>query len=365
MLLLVLVGAGVAAAADIGHEDFAATGDAITGSKPESKLWYNDGKWWASMWSTSRRTSTSTGSTPAPRRGSGRRRPSTTDWGPVRTRCGTGRTCTSPRSTSNEDGGETGTGSSHETRLYRYTYNTTTNTYTLDGGFPASMRTSIQSETLVIAKDSTGTLWATWTLAIGVVNRSTRTTRSAATTRTGRRQRPCRSPAAIVANDDISSIIAFTVAGQHRIGVFWSNQVDAKDYFAWQPDGGPDNDWTAETALVGIGRQAAARRRPHEPEDRLERQGLRRREDEQHQSSQPLIQLLDRSTGGAWSAHTVGRVADSNTRAILELDTSAAELHVFMTGRHDGIAGPGGRRHLREDVADVRDLVRRRRPAPS
>ena len=51
LLLLVLGGAGVAAAADIGHQDFAATGEAITGSKPESKLWYNDGTWWASMWS--------------------------------------------------------------------------------------------------------------------------------------------------------------------------------------------------------------------------------------------------------------------------------------------------------------------------
>ncbi len=51
LLLLVLGGAGVAAAADIGHQDFAATGEAITGSKPESKLWFNDNTWWASMWS--------------------------------------------------------------------------------------------------------------------------------------------------------------------------------------------------------------------------------------------------------------------------------------------------------------------------
>ena len=53
LLLLLLGGAGVVAAADVGHQDFAATGEAITGSKPESKLWYNDGIWWASMWSTS------------------------------------------------------------------------------------------------------------------------------------------------------------------------------------------------------------------------------------------------------------------------------------------------------------------------
>ena len=55
-VLIALVAAlapGVAAAApgDIGVEDFnyAPIGGSPTGSKPESKLWFNDGIWWASM----------------------------------------------------------------------------------------------------------------------------------------------------------------------------------------------------------------------------------------------------------------------------------------------------------------------------
>ena len=35
---------------DIGFEGPAGPGGAPTGSKPESKLWFNDGRWWASMW---------------------------------------------------------------------------------------------------------------------------------------------------------------------------------------------------------------------------------------------------------------------------------------------------------------------------
>ena len=50
LLLLVLAGAAVVAAADVGHKDFADSGgSAVTGSKPESKVWFNDGFWWASM----------------------------------------------------------------------------------------------------------------------------------------------------------------------------------------------------------------------------------------------------------------------------------------------------------------------------
>ena len=54
-------------------------------------------------------------------------------------------------------------------------------------------------------------------------------------------------------------------------------------------------------------------------------------------SSQPLEQLLVRQPGGTWSAHTVSTVADSPTRAILTLDESAGELHVFETGPHNGV----------------------------
>ncbi|MCA1709160.1 MAG: hypothetical protein LC808_40115, partial [Actinobacteria bacterium] len=47
-------GEAQAATGDIGFEGPSTVGApiALTGEKPESKLWWNDGIWWASMWST-------------------------------------------------------------------------------------------------------------------------------------------------------------------------------------------------------------------------------------------------------------------------------------------------------------------------
>ena len=52
--------------------------------------------------------------------------------------------------------------SGYPSRLYRYSYNASTDTYTKDSGFPVTIN-NYRLETLVIDKDSTGTLWATWT----------------------------------------------------------------------------------------------------------------------------------------------------------------------------------------------------------
>lgn len=341
LLLLFVCGAAVAAAADIGHEDFAAGGDAITGSKPESKLWFNDGFWWASMWSTS----------PA-----GfyiyRLDPDTDDW--VRTT-----TLLDPRSATRadtlwdgtklyvasqhweDDGGATGSGTSFQTRLYRYSYNSSTDTYALDGGFPASIRMGIQSETLVIAKDSDGTLWATWTLQSGTGQNTVYMNHTIGSDAAW--SDPEMLPvgaAGTTAVDDISSIIAFTVSGQGRIGVFWSNQPDDADYFAWHVDGASDATWTVETAVSASGPD------PNPADDHLNLKTdssgrvYAVTKTSNTGASQPFIQLLVRQPAGGWSTHLVGRVSDSNTRPILELDASAGRLHVFMTGPHNG-AGSG------------------------
>src|SRR6266508_3239270 len=47
-------GPGAATPGDIGYRgpSFSGAGTAPSGSKPESKLWRNDGFWWASMWDT-------------------------------------------------------------------------------------------------------------------------------------------------------------------------------------------------------------------------------------------------------------------------------------------------------------------------
>ena len=82
-----------------------------------------------------------------------------------------------------EDGGETGSGANYEARLFRFSYNAANDTYTPDAGFPVVDARRDRSETLVIAKDSTGMLWATWTLR-SAGNRQPSSTRCTPTTLT-------------------------------------------------------------------------------------------------------------------------------------------------------------------------------------
>ena len=130
-----------------------------SGPKPESKLWFNDGFWWGYMFdsvsgdfhifkfNTGPQTWTDTGV-------AGDTRNNTTAdvlWDGAKLYV----------ASHVQNDGSTGTGTP-PANLYRYSYNAATDTYSLDGGFPAQIHNQ-RMETLVIAKDSTGQLWATWT----------------------------------------------------------------------------------------------------------------------------------------------------------------------------------------------------------
>src|SRR5919197_829448 len=166
-VLSLVPSAGVAPAAaatgDIGSADhsYAPLTRSPPGSKPESKLWFNGG-WWASMFKAG----------PSEHR-IYRLDPTTMNWRDTGV-------AIDPRAASRADtlweaptgklyiashvyttsGRRAGKGNSG--RLYRYSYDGVKGTYLLDPGFPVVINAA-KSETLVIDKDSTGTLWATWT----------------------------------------------------------------------------------------------------------------------------------------------------------------------------------------------------------
>jgi len=317
------------ASADIGTKDYSyvpMTGSP-TGSKPESKLWFNDGIWWASMFDPAtsdhfiyrlNRTTQVWSKTAAKidARVSSR---ADTMWDASAGKlyvASHGYTTTASTSTSNNG------------RLWRYSYNATTKAYTLDSGFPAAGLpiNTARSETLVIDKDSTGRLWATWTLGNRVyVNH---TNGNDATWGT-----PYILPTAgtTLNADDISSLIHF---GGNKIGVMWSNQVDSRFYFAVHADGGGDAaaNWTA-TALPA-------------PTTNFADDHINLKADStgrvyaavKHSTSgnNALNSLLVRSTAGVWTNHAFGRVADSHTRPIVQLDEANGLIHMFATGPSAG-----------------------------
>lgn len=317
-----------ATAGDIGYQgpSSAGAGTAATGSKPESKLWWNDGFWWASMFDSA-----------SSRHAIFRLDRSTETWVSTGVRLDDR---PSSRADTLWDGSRLYVAShvvsqssatavaGYPSRLYRFSYNTSTRSYSLDPGFPVAIN-NVKSETLVIDKDSTGKLWATWAQAGQVMVNAT--TGSDLTWGT-----PFVLPAkgaSALDTDDISSVVAF---GGTKIGVLWSNQSDSAMYFAAHVDGQPDGTWeVSRTAVQG----------PNTADDHINLKSLqadgsgrvfaavKTSMDGGTNGQAPLIMLLVRDPAtGDWSSHVYGRVSDSHTRPIVMLDEEHNVLHMFATG---------------------------------
>ncbi|MFQ5637755.1 MAG: choice-of-anchor D domain-containing protein, partial [bacterium] len=216
---------------------------------------------------------------------------------------------------------------SQNARLYRYRYDANSNSYTLDNGFPVDMNNK-KSETLVITKDSTGQLWATWTQRGKVyVNRSLGDDKTWGS--------PFVLPVDHVSasKDDISSVTLF---GNGDIGVMWSNQNDKKIYFSVHKVNNADDDWEpTETALAGVNAAPVA-------DDHINlaatcagdgstvvavtKSSLRNATD-------PQIFLLKRDPAGNWSNHTVGTDKEGHTRPIVLCQANSDKVYVFLRAK--------------------------------
>jgi PKD repeat protein len=311
-----------AAPGDIGFEGPPSTGSgsAPTGSKPQSKLWWNDGFWWASLWDPASadfhifkldagtQTWSDTGVALDDRSGTR----ADVLWDGAKLYVASHRFSESPAT-------------GFPARLYRYSYNAATDTYTRDPGFPVQIN-NFRTETLVIDKDSTGQLWATWVQGNTVWVNATVCNPSCNDAAWGTPFALSSNP---VTSDDISSVIAF---GGNRIGVMWSDQSSDADFFAVHSDAQPDNVWTIETALQGAGLADDHINLKTDANGRV----YAAVKTSKSNSADPLIMLLVRSAGGGWSNHTFGLVRDNHTRPIVELDQEHGVLHMFATSSGSG-----------------------------
>jgi len=202
--------------------------------------------------------------------------------------------------------------------LRRFAYDADTATYRLDlGPIPVN---GFGTEQAVIAKDSTGVLWVTFTQGSRVyVTRSLGDDAEWAP--------PFALPVAGVAisDDDVSAVVAFGTA----IGVLWSNQVDHTMYFAVHADGAPDEAWTVEVAYRIAGRKGA--------DDHISLKAdaggrvYAAAKTSLTRAADPLIHLLVREPDETWASHPFGTVADGHTRPIVQLDEEAGWLYLFAT----------------------------------
>ncbi|HKG26431.1 MAG TPA: PKD domain-containing protein, partial [Thermomicrobiales bacterium] len=324
-LLFFVAGPLSMAQADVGHEGGSTSGTTTpTGEKrSESVLWFNDGSWWANMWDAGsqdfhifrleRTTQTwmDTGTVTDARASTH----SDTLWDGSHLYIASHRFA--------PDG--TAAVSGYPSYLYRFSYDRSTRRYSLDPGFPAIIN-NYRTETLVLDKDSTGKLWATWQQDNKIY-----------LNRTAGDDAAWGTPFALAAAgtsvdvDDNSSVIAFN---GNRIGVMWSNQTTSADgmWFAYHEDGQPDGVWTASrTAIQGPGSGD-----DHMNLKALESDGAGRVYAAVKTSfttaAAPLIMLLVRDpVTEDWTSYTIARVSDCPNRPTLLIDTDHRTLHVFAT----------------------------------
>ena len=306
-----------ASAETIGFRDFSyGSATAPTGQKPQSKLWFNDGQWWGSLFN-----------------------PSTTDFEIHRyswashTWTTTG-TLVDERQSAYMDtlwdgtklyvatAGATESNTGHQARIVRYSYDPVADSYTRDAGFPVNV-TNAGVKAIVLAKDSTGRLWATYTQANRVWFLHSTVSDSAWST-------PAVLPvtgASGTGSDEISAVVAYD---GDRIGIMWSNQNDSTMYWASHADGAPVDQWSLE----------AAYRRPEGADDHINLKSLQSDASGRvfaavktslNGATDPLIHLLVLGVDGTWTSSTFGTVTDQHTRAIVTIDEEHRQVYVFAS----------------------------------
>jgi PKD repeat protein len=323
----------VSSSGNLGYRDGSTSGagTAATGEKPESKLWWNDGSWWASMLHSasqtyhifrldrSNQTWADTG-TPIDNRPKSR---ADALWD------GSKLYVSSHVFASSSSAAASG----NPARLYRYSYNPASKTYSLDAGFPVQIN-NYSTETLTIDKDSTGVLWATWTQGSQVyVNNTTGGDAVWGT--------PFVMPTSGATGlhaDDISAVAAF---GGNKVGVMWSNQAASAMYFAVHADGNARGNWgTSRTAVQGPAMaddHINLKQLEGDPAGRIFAAVKTSLNDAGGNTSAPQILVLARDPAtGDWSSYAFGRISDCHTRPVMVIDSQHQVLHVFATAPDSG-----------------------------
>jgi len=323
----------VSVSGNVGYQDGSTSGagNAATGEKPESKLWWNDGSWWASMFDAtsqtyhifrldrSHETWVDTGTLLDDRPKS--RSDALWDGSHLYV---ASHVFASSSSTA---------ASGNPARLYRFSYDPTTNAYSRDAGFPVQIN-NYSSETLTIDKDSAGVLWATWAQGNTIYVNST--TGGDAVWGT-----PFLIPvsgATGLHGDDISAVAAF---GGNKIGVMWSNQAASAMYFAIHADNDARDVWGASrTAVQGPSMaddHINLKQLEGDPSGRVFAAVKTSLNDAGANTSAPQILVLARDPAtGSWSSYAFGRISDCHTRPVLVLDSEHGILHVFATAPDSG-----------------------------
>jgi chitodextrinase len=316
--------AGATVGVPVTYEDFTYDSSVKRPSenKPQSKLWYADGAWWALLAGPADdrvhifelradHSWRDTGTVVDDRLNS---------TGDALWSAGTGTLTVASRE------------SSTNLRVTRFAYRSSDRSWSRAAGFPVSVNTGGGSESATIDQDSTGRLWVTYTRASKVW--VAHSDPSGLSWTAGFNPNV---PDYSIKSDDISAIISF----QGQIGLMWSDQGSDAFRFARHKDGDPDSAWVVEDALSG----------PDLADDHINLKGLVddpqgrlfaaiKTSQDTYGPGATLVGVLVRTPKadgtGSWRLAPAGTVADDHTRPIIMVDKTNQDLYFFATAPVSG-----------------------------
>ena len=354
--------AGVIAStpATAGYRDFdyglnAGTNRRATGDKPQSKLWFTDGYWWAAMFNPA----------PTTKWKIYRLDTTTQDW------VSTGVTI-DDRDQSHGDylwdetsqklyvasAHNPSTTTPDDVRIFRFSYNASLNTYTADDLDPSSAVNYVTipdsaAETVTIARDSTGQLWVTYPhIGSGTDTCGKTPSDIMVATTNGSDATDWNAPFQLPAEgsdrataDDISAVIAFKDGADDAIGVMYSAQGciasgGDHEYFSVHKDSDVDNTWSAkETANSGIEEVDDHINLKFSPATGRLFAITKTGKDQNANQDLDEINLLERDTSGNWTTHLVSQVRENQTRPQILIDDDHQRVYAFSAATETSDGG--------------------------
>jgi hypothetical protein len=247
-------------------------------------------------------------------------------------------------------------------RVFRYSYDNTTDTYTAAAGFPKTIQNTSStaspqfrggSWTVTIAKDSTDRLWMAWPKLSDVLysysddDGATWTAPAAIPVQTAN---PINS--GTLSQSDSAAVIAFGNGSPSTVGVMWSDQSGTPDaasngyYFATIAAGGDPTvagNWSLQ-ALPAIAGTTFDDADNHinlksTSDGTLYMVGKTRTDTVACATNKqrPLIPFYVRPAGGSFGApHLAGTVGDCNTRPQVVISEQLDVAYLFMTSPNGG-----------------------------
>lgn len=321
--VVLLMLAGIALGAERSYKPDIRCPQGPTASKTQSKLWFNDGSWWGVLFD---------GSSEEYR--IYRYDPGAGSWSDTGT-------LVDPRNASRSDvlwddgrlyvvsAGIEASLRKDSARFLRYSYDPSTERYSLDEGFPKTI-TEGGTEAITVAKDAAGKLWASFTQGDELRRVYVTHTLGGDDSRWADPFVPSL-PGTTVSDDDVSAIVAFG----SQVGLAWGNQYDesgkAGYYFATHKAGAPEDSWRADNPVLGPEWTNDHLNVKTDSEGRVYVALKTRRDRIDRQPGAPYSMLWVRDARGDWTSHVFGTVRDSHTRSLVLIDEDQRQLYMFAS----------------------------------